>query len=115
MTRIALSAGLVSLAAGLAAAATLTTPPVIHQTGEVLTCVAVNVGSQDRMMKADVLEFFNSSPLDSEQDDAAPGGAVSASGDGNYCRFTVQKKNDTRAAAHVTDGSGNTLAVIPAE
>jgi len=115
MTRIVLSLGYLTLAAGIAAAATLTTPPVVHHTGEVLVCVAVNVGSQNRMLKADVMEFFSSSPLDSEQDDAAPFGTVSSSGDGNFCRFTVEKKNDTRASAQVTDGSGNTLAVIPAQ
>lgn len=96
-------------------ASILTTPPVIHQTGEVLVCVAVNVGKVNRMMKADVMEFFSDGPLDSEQDDAAPGFVVSASGDGNYCRFTVENKKDVRAAAHVRTGAGATLAVVPAQ
>jgi len=111
-----LGLGVVALTATLASADTvLTTPPVIHQVGEGLTCVAVNVSNQTLFMKADVMEFFSNSPLDSEQDNAAPGFPVSSSGDGNYCRFTVQKKSGVRAAAQVRTGAGATLAVIPAQ
>src|SRR5262245_6866680 len=93
MQRLVLSVPLATLTAGSAlAASVLTTPPVNHQTGEVLVCVAVNVGKVNRNMKADVMEFFSDVPLDSEQASTAPGEPVSASGDGNYCRFTVDNK-----------------------
>jgi hypothetical protein len=109
-------AGAVALTATPAlCASTLFTPPIVHETGEGITCIAVNVGNQSRMMKADVLDL-SGTELDSEQDDAPPGGVVSASGDGNYCRFTVEKKNDARASAHVQNSTtGATLAVVPAQ
>ncbi len=111
-----LGLGVVALTATLASADTvLTNPPVIHKVGDGLTCVAVNVRSQTLFMKADVMELFGNSPLDSAQDDAAPGFPLSSSGDGNFCRFTVQKKSGVRAAAQVRTAAGDTLAVIPAQ
>jgi hypothetical protein len=102
-------------ATGAFAESILTTPPVVHTEGAGITCVAINPGNQPRFMKADVLEAFSDDALDSEQENVDPGGMVSASGDGNYCRFTVQKKSETRAAMQVFDSEGKTLAVVGAE
>ena len=98
----------------------LFTPPVVKQTGEGLTCVAVNVSTKARQMKADVLEFFSDQPLDSEQDLVDPGGVVSASGDGQdgtYCRFTIDgKSKDVRASGQVrVISTGATLAISQAQ
>ena len=86
-----------------------------------MTCVAVNVSTKIRQIKADVVPFFDpNSPLDSEQALVDPGGAVSASGDGldgTYCRFTVQAgRRDVRASMQVrVITTGATLAVVPAQ
>jgi hypothetical protein len=91
--------------------------PVVKATGEGLTCALLNVSTQTRNLKVDVIEFFTNTILDSEQDSADPGGIVSASGDGldgTYCRFTADgKKNDVRASVMVqTISTGATLSVI---
>jgi hypothetical protein len=110
---------LLALAAPARADLVLFTPPVVKTTGEGLTCVAVNVSTKARQMKAGVLEFFSPDPLDSEQDLVEPGGVVSASGDGldgTYCRFTVDgKSKDVRASGQVRlISTGATLSVVPA-
>jgi hypothetical protein len=91
--------------------------PVVKATGEGLTCVLLNVGTQTHNLKVDVIEFFTNTILDSELDSADPGGIVSASGDGldgTYCRFTSDgRKNDVRASVMVqTISTGATLSVI---
>jgi len=90
--------------------------PVVKATGEGLTCALLNVSTQTRNLKVDVIEFFTNTILDSEQDSADPGGIVSASGDGldGTYRFTADgKKNDVRASVMVqTISTGATLSVI---
>lgn len=115
-----LAAPLLALAGPARAELTLFTPPVVQVEGEFLTCVAVNISTKPRQMKADVLAFFESEPLDSEQDLVDPGGVVSASGDGTdgtYCRFTVDgKSKDVRASGQVgLISTGATLSVVAAQ
>ena len=107
--------------AGLAWADTvLYSAPVVKQAGEGVTRVALNVGTKTRFLKADVIEVFSNTALDSEQDDADPGAIVSASGDGmdgTYCRLTIGGgKKEIRGSAMVRDLiTGATLSVIPAQ
>ena len=106
---------------GLAHADTvLYSAPVVKQAGEGVTCVALNVGTKTRNLKADVIEVFSNTILDSEQDLAAPGAIVSASGDGvdgTYCRFSIDgSKRETRASAMVrVILTGETLSVVPVQ
>jgi hypothetical protein len=109
---------LVSAFASLAqAGGVLYSAPVGKHAGEGVRCVALNVGTQARNLKADVIEVFSNTTLDSEQALTDPGGIVSASGDGldgTYCRFTTDgSKRDLRASAMVFEIlSGATLSVV---
>ena len=47
--------------------------PVVKATGEGLTCALLNVSTQTRNLKVDVIEFFTNTILDSEQDSADAG------------------------------------------
>jgi hypothetical protein len=116
-----LSAMLLAATVGTVARAetVLYSAPVVKQTGEGLTCVALNVGKTPHNLQVDVIEVFSNTVLDSELDQASPGGIVSASGDGTdgtYCRFTTDgSKHDIRASAMVQNlGTGATLSVVPA-
>ena len=116
-----LSAMLLASTAGTVAWAgtVLYSAPVVKQTGEGLTCVALNVGKTPHNLQVDVIEVFSNTVLDSELDQPSPGGIVSASGDGTdgtYCRFTTDgSKHDIRASAMVQKlTTGATLSVVPA-
>jgi len=117
-SRIALVVVLILGSAGVAHAATLTTPGIKPPPTGSLVCELVNVGNKDLEVRFEILELNSATPILDSTTTIAPGrlnGYVSADDDARWCRFTFNGgRKRVRASVFAVDSSGGVTGALEA-